>query len=367
MTRVLSDFRIHRPANETAQADALEWIVRAHVESETRHGTAAADLASFAVRMKKLVARCACDPSRIGARGHVLADMNAIYDLARSPHGHGTGARSRLFETEVARYFEDAYPDDEAAPDDIVHVTCTGYVAPSGAQRLVARRNWGDRTRVTHAYHMGCYASIPALRIAEGCLRTSRRGARTDIVHTELCTLHLDPAEHSPEQIVVQSLFADGFIRYSMSEDVSDGLEILATHERIIPDSADAMRWVVSDYGMQMTLSREVPKLVHGVLREFVVALLSRADIGIGALREVRFAVHPGGPRIIDGVRDSLELDESQVRTSREVLFDYGNMSSATLPHVWKRMLDEVAPGTIIASLAFGPGLTVCGAVFRKR
>jgi predicted naringenin-chalcone synthase len=49
-------------------------------------------------------------------------------------------------------------------------------------------------------------------------------------------------------------------------------------------------------------------------------------------------------------------------------LLRYGNMSSATLPHIWSGLLDDAAclPGTLVASFAFGPGLTVCGALFRK-
>jgi len=64
-----------------------------------------------------------------------------------------------------------------------------------------------------------------------------------------------------------------------------------------------------------------------------------------------------------------LELDAAQVRTSREVLRDHGNMSSATLPHVWMRLAGDpqVAPGTLIPSLAFGPGLTVAGVLLEKR
>jgi predicted naringenin-chalcone synthase len=36
--------------------------------------------------------------------------------------------------------------------------------------------------------------------------------ARVDIVHTELCSLHLQPLRHEAEQLVIQSLFADGCI-----------------------------------------------------------------------------------------------------------------------------------------------------------
>lgn len=80
------------------------------------------------------------------------------------------------------------------------------------------------------------------------------------------------------------------------------------------------------------------------------------------------FAVHPGGPRIIDKVAALLELTPGQVEASRGVLRDCGNMSSATLPHIWARMAANpaVPAGTLITSLAFGPGLTVYGAMLRK-
>jgi predicted naringenin-chalcone synthase len=366
----LLDFRRQRPPLEIDQARALQLIFEGHVASErTRASLDDGALARFESRLRKVVMRCGCDPARIRRRGYTLGDAREIYDVEQNPHGKGTLARMLVYEREVARYFDDAYRDGDA-PDDLVHVTCTGYVAPSGAQALVARRGWGARTRVTHAYHMGCYAAIPALRIAEGCLRTSRGSApRADVMHTELCTLHLDPTDHTIEQIVVQSLFADGAMRYSVVHDPgARGLRALATSERVIPDSGSSMRWVMADWGMQMTLARDVPEKVGAVLRPFVTDLLAAADLSMRDLPRLQFAVHPGGPRIIDGVRETLELDERQVSVSRGVLLDYGNMSSATLPHVWERMLesDDVPRGTRIVSLAFGPGLTVCGAVFEK-
>ena len=107
----------------------------------------------------------------------------------------------------------------------------------------------------------------------------------------------------------------------------------------------------------------------HLALRGFVIELFRRAGRSVTELAACVVAVHPGGPKIIDRVRDVLELDEAQVHTSRAVLHDHGNMSSATLPHIWLRILDDPAipPGTLVPSLAFGPGLTMCGAVLEKR
>ncbi|MBV8761211.1 MAG: naringenin-chalcone synthase [Deltaproteobacteria bacterium] len=367
---LLSGFEATRPRYELSQARSLDWLVAAHAEAEAaRAGLNHAEKAAFATRIARVLQRCACTPEHIARRGHSVRDVelggwdgNEIYDLRRDAHGAGTAARSRLYSEVVDAYFVETYAA-VTPPDDLVHVTCTGYSSPSGAQQLVARRGWP--TRVTHAYHMGCYAALPAVRIAQGLAATGSR--RVDIVHTELCSLHLDPSDHRVEQLVVQSLFADGLIRYSLAPDGGHGLRVIALHEQLVPDSAGAMRWIAGDHGMQMTLARDVPERIAGVLRAFVIELYERARIPLSRLKDSVFAVHPGGPRIIDGVQRTLELSDAQVAESRAVLRDHGNMSSATLPHVWQRLDRQLAPGTLVASLAFGPGLTVCGGLFEKR
>jgi predicted naringenin-chalcone synthase len=222
---------------------------------------------------------------------------------------------------------------------------------------------------------MGCYAAVPAVRIARGLLAATPQpgaSARVDVVHTELCSLHLDLTQHTPEQLVIQSLFADGAIRYALvrgDPPAEGGLRVLALREAIVADSADSMRWVPSGAGMQMSLARDVPERIRGAIVPFVRDLLRDAGLDFGAERaRAAFAVHPGGPRIIDLVAGALELAPSQVAASRRVLLEHGNMSSATLPHVWMDLVRDadVAPGTVVVSLAFGPGLTVCGALFRK-
>jgi len=329
---------------------------------------------SFGARIEGACERCACGPDRIRQRGQSVADLetfrfddNVLYDLCNHPRGKGSAARTQVFANVVDDYFANTYADETTAPDDLIHVTCTGYVSPNGAQKLVAHRGWGGATKITNAYQMGCYASLPALRIAAGFVAIGSR--RVDIAHTELCSLHLDPSDHSLQQLVVQSLFGDGLIRYSMVSDPKEsGLRVLALHERLIPESAESMSWMMSDTGMQMTLGRDVPDRVASSLRGFIVELLAKVGPEASPLEKWVCAVHPAGPKVMDRVRDVLELTESQVATSRGVLFDHGNMSSATLPHIWMRLVDDrnVPAGTLIPSLAFGPGLTVCGGLLEK-
>ena len=383
---MLSNFSVRRPQYELRQDRALKWLAELHGTAEgTLKGLSESEQAAFTTRFVKLLERCACGPERIGKRGHVTADLgctleSGLYDVRQFPHGQGTAARSVLFSQIVNSYFEREFAAETRAPSELIHVTCTGYTSPSGAQRLVANKGWGAATHVTHAYHMGCYAAFPAIRIAAGhlsmpaTLQPSNAERRVDIVHTELCTLHLDPSDHSAEQCVVQSLFADGFVRYSLREadagEYPRGLGLLAMSEQILPDSAESMTWTVGDFGMRMTLMRDVPDRIASALRPFVTELFAKGGFNVAeALRHAVVAVHPGGPKIIDRVSEVLELSPAQVQASRDVLFECGNMSSATLPHVWQRVLedDEVRPGTLVLSLAFGPGLSVCGGLFRKQ
>ncbi len=377
---ILTQFRATRPRYQLPQERILAWLSAAHAAADAAADRLDdAERSALEERLARVLARCACRPDKIAMRGVSIADVdhadwsdNVLYDIPRMPHGGSTAVRTQLFAEIVDAYFETAYADEVIPPDDLVHVTCTGYVSPSGGQKLVARRGWGAITRITHAYQMGCYAAAPAIRIAAGLLatRTQAISRRVDIVHTELCSLHLDPSDHRIEQLVVQSLFADGLIRYSVVSDPgAPGLRVRAIHECVLPDSADAMSWTVGDHGMHMTLSRDVPDRIAGALRGFVLDLYAQAGLGLANLRTSTFAVHPGGPKIIDRVREMLELDEAQVATSRAVLFDHGNMSSATLPHIWQRLLEDpaVPRGTVIPSLAFGPGLTVCGVLLEKQ
>jgi len=376
----LSDLWNTRPAFTASQEDTLAWLNEAHAESEkTTSSLAQPERDAFHERIQKWSARSSCRSPAIERRGFAVPDVGKldwqgmqIYNLQQMPHGEGMGARSKFFSKVAGEYLTKTFKGVAQAPADLIHVTCTGFVSPSPAQRMVSERGWSSR--VTHAYQMGCYAALPAVRMARGFAAVGdwplNTAPRVDVIHTEICSLHLDPSLHTVEQMVVQSLFADGFIRYSIATDEpDDGYEILALNESIVPGTEDAMCWTASEYGMRMTLSRDVPQLLGGGLRQAVTDLYGRAGLSVHEEHgRSLVAVHPGGPKVIDQVRDLLELSDEQVEHSRAVLRDYGNMSSATLPHVWQRMCDDrkVTSGTLVLSLAFGPGLTIAGGLFRK-
>jgi len=376
----LSGFCSIRPKHEIPQERLLDWIAQVHARAEERGQLDAQARQTFQSQIRKQLDRLGLGRGKIASRGIHLDDLfqeewskMQIYPVEEHPQGHGFAQRSHFYDREVTAIFERFYPEHRDLPHHLIHVTCTGYVAPSPAQKIVSLHS-GSQTTVTHAYHMGCYGSIPAIRMGCGfaCLPSPSPLKPVDIVHTELCSLHMHPLRHSAEQLLVQSLFADGFIKYTVhaSPVASSHLKILALHEEVLPNSSHCMTWCCEDRGLGMTLSKEVPARIAQAIPGYVNRLCHKAGLNDEkVIKEALFALHPGGPRIVQQIQDQLGLQLYQVKHSVDVLRECGNMSSATLPHIWQQMLEDpvAAPqGTPIVSLAFGPGLVISGGLFQK-
>lgn len=191
-----------------------------------------------------------------------------------------------------------------------------------------------------------------------------------DIVHTELCSLHTNPSNHSADQLVSQSLFADGFIKYTAKKHLdSPHIKVLSIHEEIISHSTEAMKWNLADCGFQILLAKEVPVLITKALQMYLENLCAKASLKPEeVLKNAHFAIHPGGPKIIKYIQQYFRLEDEQIEKSKLILKQFGNMSSATLPNIWDAILQDpkVDSGTWIVSMAFGPGLSICGALMQK-
>jgi predicted naringenin-chalcone synthase len=378
-------FLAELPPYGRPQQESFIWLAAAHARAAATHAHCEDILEELHDRMIKRIGRYSCSEEHIGWRRSEIRDymhtdwsQMEIFNLDENPRGRGLEVRNAVYATAVARAIESLYSRDLDPPSDLLHVSCTGYVSPSAVQRLIERKGWNGHTKALQVYHMGCYAALPALRIAAGLVNnhSGTIRARADVVHNELCTLHFNPADHSPEQLVIQTLFADGHIRYSVLPGTNlefqadkGALEVIAFHDEIVPDSINDMTWTLSEWGFQMTLSRDVPGKIARCLPGVLSTIFQNAGLSYAEQkRKAVFAVHPGGPRILDSVEELLGLEKDQLRHSRRVLLERGNMSSATLPHIWLAVVGDpcVKPDTPIISLAFGPGLTIAGALFRK-
>lgn len=292
--------------------------------------------------------------------------------------GPKIGVRMEWFKNKMGYVFDEFYSEIAAAPENLVHVTCSGYSSPSVAQQAVINRKW-ETTQVTHSYQMGCYGAFPAIRTASSLISASVDNGRVDVVHTELLSAHLNLTEFSVANTMICSLFADGFIGYSLYEEevfMNDpdilekkGLRILASHEVIIPDSLEDMSWELGEYNFLMTLSKRVPVFIRKNIKSFLTVLCDKVGVDLEEEKaNMHFAIHPGGPKIIDYVVAAVGISKVQARWSYDVLNRLGNMSSATVPHIFNEIIDDatIAPGTKVVAMAFGPGLTATGLLLEK-
>lgn len=372
----ISSLSTPRPRYSASQTVGIQWLAEAHTHAENKRSQQRGERfhpTEFNHTMKRLIERFGAKPHQVSERGFELEDFqhqpgspdSRVFTETSPPEGADSSVRMKFYSERVYEKLSEVFANTNDAPKNLMHVSCTGYVSPSPAQRLVSERGWNTTT--THLYHMGCYAAWPALRMASAVSRET--SAPVSVFHSELCTLHLNPAIHEPEQLLVQSLFADGYAAYQVSGEKTTNadFEVLAIDECILPNSLDAMTWAISPWGLKMGISRNVPNTIGKEIKNTLERFASGTGFDWRDETSI-YAIHPGGPKIIDQISEALVLKETQVAKSREVLFRFGNMSSATTPTVWKLVRDDasIASGTLVWSMAFGPGLTCCLALLRK-
>ncbi|MFD1033720.1 type III polyketide synthase [Sphingomonas hankookensis] len=242
----------------------------------------------------------------------------------------------------------------------LVVASCTGFVAPGIDQIIAARLKLSPRVERLLVGFMGCYAAVAALRSARHIVR-SEPDARVLVVTVELSTLHLQPATEL-EPLLAMLQFGDGAAAALVTANPA-GFAIEAPFAATLPDSAELIRWDITDAGFAMHLSGEVPGRIATALTDPDFATAATGGRSLGSVDG--WAVHAGGRSILDAVERSLSLPRQALAASRAVLAANGNMSSATLMFVLAAMLAGPPVANGIA-LAFGPGLAAEGFGFRS-
>jgi predicted naringenin-chalcone synthase len=226
--------------------------------------------------------------------------------------------------------------------------------------RLVTELGLSHATERYHVGFMGCYAAFPALRMAhQFCL--AQPDAVVLVVCLELCSLHLQ-IRPNPDTILANALFSDGAAAAIVSARPPSGrrpsFALQQFFSALAPEGSNDMAWEIGNSGFNIVLSSYVPDIIEANVGKIVDDLLARGDRSLNDID--LWALHPGGKSILDKIERTLALRPDQLVASRETLRDYGNMSSATVLFVLKRLLGDASPTTRqICAMAFGPGLVI--------
>jgi predicted naringenin-chalcone synthase len=200
-------------------------------------------------------------------------------------------------------------------------------------------------------------------------LTSSDSAARVLLCAAELCSLHFQYGWDA-ERAVANSLFADGAaavvgaalpLPHGRPGPGSGYWRVAGSGSYLVADTEDVMTWRIGDHGFEMSLSPRVSQLIGEHLRPWLRGWLAREGFALGEVAS--WAIHPGGPRVLDAVEAALSLDRRATAASREVLASYGNVSSPTVLLILDRLRGLGAARPCVA-LAFGPGLTIEATLF---
>jgi predicted naringenin-chalcone synthase len=242
----------------------------------------------------------------------------------------------------------------------LVTVSCTGFVAPGIDLMLIHELGLSASVARAHIGFMGCHGALNGLRVA-----SAFTGASPDAVvllcAVELCSLHYHYG-WDPQRMVANALFGDGAAAVVGTGAGEGAWRLASSSSRVFPESMDAMGWTIGDHGFEMRLSKAVPRLIAGNVGPWLRSWLAEQGLSLEMVRS--WAVHPGGPKILEAAEEGLGLPREATLDSRAVFAEHGNMSSPTVLFIVERLRKSDAPRPCVA-LGFGPGLAAEAALFR--
>ena len=284
----------------------------------------------------------------------------AIYARESVPVG-ATAARRAL--ADFARQQGISPTQAAAMVTHLVVVSCTGFFAPGLDFVLTQELGLTATVNRTLIGFMGCAAMFNGLRVASQAVEAASNvgaDAYALVVSVELSSLHSQP-QSDRDALVAAALFGDGASACVVGRP-GVGVENYFRLEQFVsvikPDTDGEMVWTIGDHGFQLHLSPRIPDHLAEAAPQTVQQLF-------GTARPAFWVIHPGGRAILDRLAEIFVLDEAQMKASREVLRDVGNVSSATLlfvlDEIRKQLAAERSASTMPqgVAMAFGPGLVI--------
>lgn len=236
--------------------------------------------------------------------------------------------------------------------DLIMSTTVTGIMAPSLEARVATRLGLRPDVRRVPMFGLGCVAGAAGVARLHDYLR----GAPDDVavlLSVELCSLTFPALKAEIPGFVGSALFGDGAgavvaVGERRAREIgAHGPRVLDSRSHLYPDSLRTMGWDVGSDGLHLVLSADVPEVVSRYLRDDVTGFLGTHDLNIDDI--TTWVSHPGGPKVIEAITESLDLPESALELTWRSLAEVGNLSSSSVLHVLR---DTIAKGP-----AAGPGL----------
>ncbi|KAF9606317.1 hypothetical protein IFM89_024985 [Coptis chinensis] len=253
----------------------------------------------------------------------------------------------------------------------LVFCTTSGVDMPGADYQLTKLLGLRPSVKRFMMYQQGCFAGGTVLRLAKD-LAENNRGARVLVVCSEITAVTFrGPSDSHLDSLVGQALFGDGAAAMIIGADPIIGVEkplfeLVSAAQTLLPNSEGAIDGHLREEGLTFHLLKDVPGLISKHIEKSLEEAF--APLGISDWNSLFWIAHPGGPAILDQVEDKLNLEPKKLCATRQVLSEYGNMSSACVIFIMDEMRKKsVQEGFKTTGeglewgvlFGFGPGLTV--------
>lgn len=248
------------------------------------------------------------------------------------------------------------------APTDVdlfMSTTVTGIMVPSLEARVASRLGMRPDVRRVPMFGLGCVAGAAGVARLNDYLRGAPDGVAV-LLSAEICSMTFTAIEPTIVGLVGTALFGDGAaavvaVGERRAEKIdARGPGVVDSRSHLYPDSQRTMGWDVGPSGLQLVLSADVPEVVSRYLRDDVTGFLGAHDLGIDDIGT--WVSHPGGPKVIEAIVDSLGLPDSALELTWRSLADIGNLSSSSVLHVLRDTMAKTPPAGPSVMMAMGPG-----------
>ena len=241
-------------------------------------------------------------------------------------------------------------------------VSTTGISTPSLDAKLLFELGLSPNLKRVPVWGLGCAGGAAGVARAEDYAR-AYPDELVLMVAVELCGLTFQAGDLSKSNLVAASLFADGAAAVLLGP--GEGPEVLGSHSTIWPGTEDVMGWDLIESGLKVRFAKSVPQIVRTRTRATVEEACEKHGILPEDLRHL--VVHPGGAKVIEAYEEALGLKPGSLDLPREILRNYGNMSSVSVLFVLERFLESYPAGSgeYGSISALGPGFSAEHVLFR--
>lgn len=245
---------------------------------------------------------------------------------------------------------------------DITHIiwgSMTGCIyAPTMDIELITHLGLSPFTKRINIENMGCLTGFRCLALASSLAKEHKNNRVLVVVGDIRSALgNQFGIDFNRSNVIVGSLFRDSCGACIVSQEKDKSIYSIENHESIIiPDTLNLVKYTEKDGGyIHLDISKDLPTCIGNNLLPLVQRLLQPFDISV---KDCDIACHTGGPRILNTVRDALQIQNNQLEASWFVMKKYGNLSGSSNLIVLDHNRTIGRRDSVIC-ISMGPGLGV--------